>query len=172
MQRRDLLNLPPKIRWWHERLRHVDLHNRPWQEIIARYDSPDTFFACDPPYLAGVLRSRGDQYYQHRMDADAHAELIERLRKIRGYCLVCGYEHPLYTELLFYWRKVKFFARETMGGKAGRRWEVCWLNYEDDGSKIETNRLRIAQRYVQIMEGEEEAIQYVERIKRLRQLPK
>ena len=63
-------------------------------------------------------------------------------------------------------------ARETMGGKAGRRTEVAWLNYESDGSQIECNRLRIAQRYVEIMEGDEQAVRYIERIKRLRQLPK
>lgn len=84
-QRRDFLNLPAKLRWWYGRLRNVQVENRPWQEIVERYDSPDTFFACDPPYLAGVLRSCAGEYYQYRMDARAHIELIERLRKIRGY---------------------------------------------------------------------------------------
>ena len=172
IQRRDLLNLPAKMRWWHERLRNVRLENRPWQEVVERYDSHDTFFFCDPPYLAQVLRSGGDQYYQHRMNADAHVELIERLRTIKGYAFICGYNHPLYTAFLFHWRKVCFFARETMGGRAGKRQEIAWLNYEDDGSKIEGNRLRIAKRFVQIMESEEEAIEYVERIKRLKKLLK
>ena len=169
-QRRDLLNLPARVRWWHERLRNVSLENRPWQEVVDLHDSPDTFFLCDPPYLPEVLRQSSGEYYQHRMEADAHVELIERLRKIRGYTLICGYNHPLYTRLLFHWRKVEFFARETMGGKAGRRREIIWLNYDDDGSRIETNRLRIAERYVRIMDGEDEAVKYVERIRRLRRL--
>ena len=172
LQRRDLLNLPAKIRWWHHRLERVQLENRPWQEIVTTYDSPDTFFLCDPPYLAGVLRSAADQYYQCRMDAGDHIELIENLRKIQGYCMLCGYNHPLYTTRLFHWRKKGFFARETMGGAAGKRQEVVWMNYTDDGSKIEGNRLRIARRYVQIMGGEEDAAKYIERIKRLKQLLK
>ena len=171
-QRRDLRNLPTKLKWWHERLRQVQLQNRPWQEVVDLYDSPDTFFFCDPPYLSGVLRSSADQYYQHRMDADAHVALIERLRTIQGKALICGYNHPLYTRLLFHWRKVTFFARETMGGRAGKRQEQVWLNYESDGSRIEGNRLRIAKRYVQIMENEDEAVEYVERIKRLKRLLK
>jgi DNA adenine methylase len=172
MQRRDLRNLPAKVRWWHDRLQGVCLENRPWQEIVEARDSPDTFFFCDPPYPPGVLRSSAGQYYQHRMGLRAHVELIEKLRTIRGRALLCGYNHPKYTELLFYWRKLTFQTRETMSGKAGRRQEIAWLNYEDDGSKSEGNRLRIAKRYVQIMENEDEAARYVERIKRLRRLLK
>jgi site-specific DNA-adenine methylase len=160
------------VKWWHDRLQAVRLENRPWQKIVERHDSPETFFFCDPPYLSGVLRSSADQYYQYRMDADAHEELIERLRTIQGYAWICGYHHPLYTELAFHWSKVMFAARETMSGRAGRRKEIAWRNYEDDGSKVEGNRLRIAKRYVQIMRSEEEAIRYVERVKRLKRLQK
>ncbi len=168
-RRRALRTLPGKLHWWHKRLQPVHLENRTWQEIVERYDSPDTFFFCDPPYLPGVLR-KACKYYQHDMDADAHVELIERLRKIKGRCMICGYHHPLYTQLLFHWRRITFVARESMGSRIGKRKEVVWLNYESDGSKIEGNRLRIARRYITIMGGEDEAVRYVERIKRLKQL--
>jgi len=169
-QRRDLVNLPAKVQWWHHRLQQVRLENRPWQEIVDLYDSPSTFFFNDPPYLAQVLRS-ANQYYRHGMGQAEHIELIERLRTIQGHALICAYNHPLYTERLFHWRRVTLSARETMGSKhKGKRLEVAWLNYEDDGSKIEGTRLRIAQRYVTIMGGEEEAVRYVERIKRLKRL--
>jgi DNA adenine methylase len=172
-QRRDLRNLAAKVLWWHDRLRNVHLVNKTWSEVIDQYDSPDTLFFADPPYLAQVLRRPREQYYRHVMDVDAHIELIERLRTIEGRCILCGYNHPAYTELLFYWRKFCFSARETMGGKrAGRRQEIAWLDYENDGSKIEGNRLRIAGRFVNIMGGQEQAVRYLERIKRLQQLPK
>ncbi len=169
-QRQDLLGLPAKVRWWHRRLQQVRLENRRWQEIVDLYDAPDTFFMCDPPYLPGVLRCAADRYYQHQMGVDAHAELIEQLRKIKGYAWICGYHHPLYTRLLFHWRRISFRAREAMGSRVGKRQEIAWLNYESDGSKIEENRLGIAKRYIQIMDGAEEAIKYVERIQRLRRL--
>ena len=59
-----------------------------------------------------------------------------------------------------------------MARKRDKRVEQIWLNYTDDGSKIEGNRLRIAKRYINIMGGDEEAAKYLERVKRLRQLPK
>ena len=128
--RLDLANLPAKVQWWHTRLQQVRLENRPWQEIVE-YVSPGTFFACDPPYF---LESCGaaDRYYQHRMGMDApHVELIERLRRIKGYCLLCGYHHPLYTQFYFHWRRIKFTAREAMGSRVGTQ-GIAWLDYEDD----------------------------------------
>ena len=56
--------------------------------------------------------------------------------------------------------------------KREKRQEQVWMNYEDDGSRIEGNRLRIARRYIDIMGGEEEAIRYLERVAQLRRLPK
>jgi DNA adenine methylase len=169
--RRELRALPDKLVWWRDRLRQVCVENRPWQEIIDLYDSPDTFFFCDPPYLSQVLSSTA-RLYQCQMDASEHTDLIERLRTIKGYALLCGYNHPKYTELLFHWRKLGFHSRATMssGKKRGKRLESIWLNYEEDGSKIEGNRLRIARRYIKIMGNEEEAARYVERIRRLRRL--
>ena len=40
-----------------QRLLRVQIENAPALEVIARYDSPETLFYCDPPYLHGT---RGD----------------------------------------------------------------------------------------------------------------
>ena len=66
-QHRRLIALPQEIIRWRNRFRHVCLENRPWQEIIEIYDTTDSFFFCDPPYLPGVLRSPEDAYYLHTM---------------------------------------------------------------------------------------------------------
>ena len=168
-----LLKLPDRVLWWRERFRRVYVENKPWQEIIDLYDSPDTFFFVDPPYLPGVLRYSQDTYYVHTMPMAEHIELIERLRRIKGFAFLCGYNHPLYTELLFHWRKLTFEVKLTMGGnRREKRKEITWLNYESDGSKIEGNRLRIAKRYIKIMGGEEEARKYLDRVVQLMRLPK
>jgi DNA adenine methylase len=172
-QRRRLLTLPDIVLGWRERFRWVALENRPWQEMLDRYDSPSTFFFCDPSYLPETLRCPVDHYYVHTLSREEHIELIERLRTIQGYALLCGYNHPAYTTRLFHWRKVSFQARSCMGAtKREKRQEQVWMNYEDDGSRIEGNRLRIARRYIDIMGGEEEAIRYLERVAQLRRLPK
>jgi DNA adenine methylase len=171
--KKHLLTLPKTVLWWRERFRQIYVENKPWQEIIDLYDAPDTFFFVDPPYLPQVLTSQSYKYYTHMMTVADHIELIERLRAIKGHAFLCGYNHPIYTERLFHWRKLTFEAMTTMGGnKREKRTECAWLNYTDDGSKIEGNRLRIARRYIQIMGGEEEARKYLERIAQLRRLPK
>ncbi len=171
-QRRELRDLPDKVIWWQNRFRNVVVKNRPWEEIVEQYDSPDTCFFADPPYLSQVLGGQANSYYRCQMDMSAHIALIERLRAIKGYVLLCGYNHPRYTEQLFHWRKVAFCARVTMnsGKKRGKRLEQVWLNYEDDGRRIEGTRLRVAQRYINIMGNADEAIKYVERVKRLKRL--
>ena len=58
------------------------------------------------------------------------------------------------------------------GNNREKRIECAWLNYTDDGSKVENNRIRIAKRYIKIMGSEEEALKYLERVVQLRQLPK
>ena len=169
----SLLKLPENLRWWRERFRRVHIECKPWQEVLDIYDAPDSFFLVDPPYIPAVLRHSHDTYYVHAMDRAEHIELIERLRQIKGLAFLCGYNSPLYTELLFHWRKLTFQVTPTMGGKKReKRTECAWLNYENDGSKIEGNRLRIAKRYIKIMGGEEEARKYLERVVQLRQLPK
>ena len=171
--KQSLLKLPHKIIRWRDRFRQVYLENLTWQEVIEKYDGPDTLFLADPPYLPEVLRCSKDNYYIHTMSMQDHIELIERLRRIEGRAILCGYAHPLYTESLFHWRHITFPTRAMMGGNRGdERIERIWLNYRDDGSKIEGNRIRIAGRYIDIMGGPEEAAKYLERVKRLRELPK
>ncbi len=79
-----LPKLPERVLSWRERFRRVFVENKPWRELIDLYDSPDTFFFVDPPYLPAVLRYSQDTYYVHTMPTAEHIELIERLRRIKG----------------------------------------------------------------------------------------
>jgi len=40
---------------FHERLDNVVVENLPWQRCFANYDSPETFFFCDPPYFKSKI---------------------------------------------------------------------------------------------------------------------
>lgn len=42
----------------HQRLAHVLVEQKPWQDCLRRYDRPTTFFFADPPYLG--LQEVGD----------------------------------------------------------------------------------------------------------------
>lgn len=71
------------------RLLRVQIENRPAVEIIHLYDSAETLFYCDPPYLHGT---RGDsKAYGFEMDLAAHGELATALQACRGKVAVSGY---------------------------------------------------------------------------------
>ena len=64
------------------RLLRVQIENRPAVDVIRLYDSPNTLFYCDPPYLHS---SRGDsKAYGFEMEEESHKELSEVLRKLQG----------------------------------------------------------------------------------------
>lgn len=75
--------------------------------VVARYDTPDTLFYCDPPYVADV---RGERWkvkgYQHEMTDDDHRCMAEALRSIRGMAVVSGYDGALYRDLFPDWQRV------------------------------------------------------------------
>jgi DNA adenine methylase len=46
----NLLRIEEELSAAHLRLCRVYIENKPYQEIIKRYDRPNTFFYVDPPY--------------------------------------------------------------------------------------------------------------------------
>lgn len=110
------------------RFLRVQIENRPAIDVIRLYDSPQTLFYCDPPYLHAT---RGDaKAYGFEMDEQAHRELADTLNACVGMVAVSGYEHPLMDELFRpeRWRKIKG-AEKTIHSTKGVRAEVLWTNY-------------------------------------------
>ncbi len=166
-----LMTLAQRVREWAKRFRQVRLEHADWYWVFMKYDRADTLFFVDPPYHPGTLKS-GGRLYRHELTIKMHAKLLRALNGAKGRVVLCGYNHPLYTAYLFHWRKVEFPARATMGGKAEPRREIIWMNYEEDGTKISRNKLRIVYRYVDIMGGICSARRYLDRIISLLDLPK
>jgi DNA adenine methylase len=156
--------LPELLQKYRDRFRHVNLECLDWREIIRKYDSPDSLLYCDPPYPGGVLQSDANQYYEHTLTDEDHKDLLDMLTKLQGCVMLCGYNHPLYTRYLFYWRKKSFERRCNMSTKKTRpkRIEQLWLNYEEDGSKVASNKLLITQRYLEILGGRVEAERFMD----------
>lgn len=48
--RLNLMRIEEELSAVHLRLSRVYVENRPYEKIIERFDRPDTFFYCDPPY--------------------------------------------------------------------------------------------------------------------------
>ena len=112
-----------------ERLLRVQIENRPATEIIQLYDSKDTFFYCDPPY---IHETRGDtSSYGFEMNDNQHKELASVLNSIEGKAAISNYECKLMEDLYpsSKWQKV-YSPEKTIHSTKDKRQEVLWVNYE------------------------------------------
>jgi len=85
------------LKAWHDRLTRVQLDNRDALEVIRYWDTPDTFFYVDPPYVPETRSST--QVYRCEATADHHRDLVALLLTLRGGAAVSGYDHPIYRPL-------------------------------------------------------------------------
>lgn len=111
-----------------ERFRCVQIENLPWQDIVRRYDTPETLFYCDPPYMLST-RS-GGRGYADEMTTEEHRELAEILNSVRGHVVLSGYASPEYDEWYAGWGRVEFDVCSIVARDAGsrtRRTEVLWI---------------------------------------------
>ncbi|QJX00255.1 DNA adenine methylase [Frigoriglobus tundricola] len=113
----------------HARLRRVVVLERDALDVIRKEDGPDTLFYLDPPYLPRT-RTAPD-VYAHEMTADAHRELLDAVKRVRGKVMLSGYRSALYDGALAGWARHDFeLANHAAGGKAKRRVTECvWCNF-------------------------------------------
>ncbi len=115
-------NLPEIV----QRLQRVQIENAPAVEVIRRYDTEETVFYLDPPY---VHSERGDSAaYGFEMNDEQHKELASVLNSIRGRAVLSGYRSALYDDLYGDWRRVDANARNCHSVRSPRR-ESAWLNF-------------------------------------------
>lgn len=75
---RKLRNATEKLHEFTDRFKNVQIENLDYADLIDRYDSEDTFFYCDPPYV-----DEGDALYRHDGDFD-HERFVDTLSKTEG----------------------------------------------------------------------------------------
>lgn len=108
------------------RLLRVQIENRPAIEVIKLYDSDNTLFYCDPPYLH---ETRGDnKAYRFEMDDTAHEQLAKVLQGVRGKVAVSGYRCELMDQLYAGWKCHEANAKSCHSSKKPRT-EALWTNY-------------------------------------------
>lgn len=114
-----------------QRLLRVQIENAPAIEVIQRYDSKDTFFYCDPPYLH---ESRGDsRAYAYEMTDHQHRELAQVLRRVEGKVALSGYRSKLMDEEFGDWYLTEA-PQKTIHSVKQMRTEVLWTNYDPQES--------------------------------------
>jgi DNA adenine methylase len=136
-----------QLRHWHQRLSGVQIDSVDALQAIRYWDSPETVFYIDPPY---VPETRVDNdFYVNELSMEDHQTLVETLLQVKGKVVLSGYDHPVYHPLEEAgWDKI---MRETACSVAGRtrssqlrgpgaakalvpRVEVVWKNFKQDGA--------------------------------------
>lgn len=121
---RDWCHLPDRIMQAAERLRGVQIDNRPALELIPRFNYPNVLIYCDPPYMLGT---RHGKQYRFEMADEDHEALLAALLKHKGYVVISGYDTELYRDMLSGWRMCEKTAYSQVCSK---KREIIWMNYE------------------------------------------
>lgn len=67
-----------RLEQWQERFKHVQIEQLDFEDLIERYDSEQTFFYCDPPYM-----DEGDDLYSHDGGFE-HGRFVDALTDSAG----------------------------------------------------------------------------------------
>lgn len=124
--RRRVNSIPETAR----RLEQVIIEQLDFRELIERYDSPDTLFYIDPPYI-GTSRAKGTDYYRvDDLTAGMHIGLLEHMRKLQGAAIISGYSNKEYAPLEkeLNWRVKEIEVRASLVGSHATRTEVLWIS--------------------------------------------
>lgn len=123
----DWVKLPEKIIQAAERLRGVQIENRPALEIMERFNFKNVLMYLDPPYIKGTRH--GKQYRHEMYSEESHRELLETALTHRGPLLISGYDSPLYRDMLRGWHREEITSYSQVCSK---KREVLWMNFEPD----------------------------------------
>jgi len=113
--------------------------------VIRRWDSPQTLFCCDPPYVGT------DQCYRHKIDSKYLGELCDTLNAAKGSFALSGYPHEIPDS--YNWKRHDFAAHCFASGKGKvrdsgeysaeerRRTECLWVVDRSDDARSEVHAI-------------------------------
>ncbi|MBU1002356.1 MAG: DNA adenine methylase [Proteobacteria bacterium] len=124
----NLVRMEEELSQVHLRLTHTIIENLPWQDYVARYDGPSTFFYLDPPYY-GCEKDYGRDIFSR----DDFAHLAEVLGQIKGKFLLSINDVPEIREAFkaFGVREVETTYSVQQEGSQKVQ-ELLFMNYTPD----------------------------------------
>lgn len=127
---RSWCHLPDRIMDTVDRLKRVQIKNRPALEVVKRFSYANAFIYADPPYL---LNTRTAKQYRYEMTEQDHVDLLKTLLQFPGKVLISGYKSDLYDTMLKHWHKDSIAGYAEYQGAS--REEVIWMNYDYQAHK-------------------------------------
>lgn len=116
---------PEQIPFYVDRLRSVLIEQLPADRLFPMYDSVQTAWFVDPPYLHSTRAWDHRSIYAFELSIDDHVALLAQLQALSGAVLLAGYRSELYDDTLAAWHRVDVRAR-AQGNLP--RVESMWLN--------------------------------------------
>ena len=103
-----------------------------FRTIIRKYDSPDTLFYVDPPYIGK------EKYYAGGFTEKDHLELADLLNRIEGKAIISYYDDPLLLNIYRGWRRESFDSfKQVVNGDNCYAEELLLMNFDDQQMTIE-----------------------------------
>jgi DNA adenine methylase len=119
------------------RMVDVVIENLDFEDVIKRYDSPDTVFYCDPPYA-------GLDYYGPSFGEDEHQRLANALYNIKGKACISYYPHPqvakLYSDGTWTATMKEVSIHSSGKEKKDQQYEMLITNYDPKVDKWESSK--------------------------------
>ncbi len=124
----DFLSTVDNLEQLHDRLSKVVVMNMDGVKLIEKYNTPETFIYCDPPY---VQSTRKEHRYVVDMDDEGQKKFIDVVLQSKSKILISGYENEIYHVLEQNgFEKITFDVNTTDGNRRPtQKTEVLWKNY-------------------------------------------
>ncbi len=95
-----------------ESFRDATVEALDYRELLRRYDSPETLFYCDPPYLCSRKT-----FYREDLPKVDHCELVETILNVSGNVVLSCYAHDVYAPLANAdWERFDFKTTSSVAG--------------------------------------------------------
>ena len=110
----------------------TNVENMDFQEVIEKYDGPNTYFYSDPPYY---VVGEGTYYSNHDFGRDDHERLADSLKNIKGKFGLSYYDfellHGWFPRNKYIWKSKEFVkaAAAKKGKKQTKGEELLIMNY-------------------------------------------
>ncbi|MNC03209.1 DNA adenine methylase [compost metagenome] len=116
------------IREFAKRMQGVMIEQADFRSIFAKYDSDQTLWYVDPPYVGR------EKYYAGNFTEQDHRDLAMILKGIKGKAIISYYDDPLIDELYPGWNRETFGTFKQVVGGEGENSpaeELLLLNFDN-----------------------------------------
>jgi DNA adenine methylase len=125
-------NLPE----FHNRIKYVEIRKMDFRDFIEKYDTEESFFYLDPPYLPCTRKAGG---YDVEMSESDHEDLLKIISRMKGRFLIHGYPSDLYETFSQEngWSSVELPTKKHSSSQKEKpdAIEKFWVNYDLETGK-------------------------------------